>query len=280
MGALLADEVGDGFVVDKELIARNPAAGNTRDEPLGENAREACGELQTYLVLLTGRKRVDDAVDGLRGVVGVQCRQDEVPGFRGGYRRRHGLRAAHFSDQEHVHILAESGKQRGGEIFRVDADLALVDERLLGLKNVLDGVFYRDDVFHALDVDELNERRQCRRLPLPYRPHDQKESLLFPCEGREDVGKVEVFDAQNLFGDETQYDTDRPALDKSVPAKTEQIRALIGKIQLLVLFELCNERGIDQRLQKPLGILPGENRLLQHRGELAGDPYGRVGAGG
>ena len=72
VGALLADEVGDRFVVDEELIARDAPARDARNEPLGENAREACRELQADLFLLPRREGINDAVNGLRGVVGMQ----------------------------------------------------------------------------------------------------------------------------------------------------------------------------------------------------------------
>src|SRR3989338_11330315 len=78
MRALLAYQVGDRFVVDEELIGRYEAAGNTRNEPLAEDARHRGRKLEADLVLLRRREGVDDAVDGLGCVVGVERGENEV----------------------------------------------------------------------------------------------------------------------------------------------------------------------------------------------------------
>ena len=43
-----------------------------RHEPLGDDGRQRARELQTDLALVLGGEHVDDAVEGLRRVVGVQ----------------------------------------------------------------------------------------------------------------------------------------------------------------------------------------------------------------
>src|SRR3989344_534159 len=63
VGALLANEIRNGFVVDEKFKTRDAAAGDARDKPLRENAGERCRELEAYLVLLPARKRIDNAID-------------------------------------------------------------------------------------------------------------------------------------------------------------------------------------------------------------------------
>ena len=60
------------------------------------------------LILLAAGKRVDNAVDGLRRVVGVQGREDQVSGLSGGHCRGHRLGVPHFSDHDDVGIFAQS----------------------------------------------------------------------------------------------------------------------------------------------------------------------------
>ena len=52
-----------------------------RHQPLGDHGAEARGELDADLLLAEGREHVDDAVDRLGGIVGVQGREDEVTGL-------------------------------------------------------------------------------------------------------------------------------------------------------------------------------------------------------
>src|SRR3989344_7899076 len=91
VGTSVANEIGDGFVIDEKLVRRNEAAGDTRHQALAEYTRERSGKLDAYLVLLRSRERIDDAVYSLRGVVRVERREDEVAGLGGGDRRRHRL---------------------------------------------------------------------------------------------------------------------------------------------------------------------------------------------
>ena len=73
-------------------------------------------------------KDIEDARDALRGVVGVQGREHQVPGFGGGERRRHGFGVAHFAHQDHVGILPQDSAHRCGKRGRVVADLDLLHD--------------------------------------------------------------------------------------------------------------------------------------------------------
>ena len=86
-------------------------------------------ELDADLLLLVRREHGDDAVDGLGRVERVQRGEDQVAGLRGEQRRLDRLEVAHFADEDHVGILAQRAAQRLRERHRVDADLALVDDR-------------------------------------------------------------------------------------------------------------------------------------------------------
>ena len=66
-------------------------------------------------MLLLGREELDDAADRLRGVDGVQRREDEVArlgGLHGGLGR---LGVAQLADQDHVRVLAERAAERLAE---------------------------------------------------------------------------------------------------------------------------------------------------------------------
>ena len=83
-------------------------------EPLRDDRLERAGELHPDLRLLLGGEHVDDAVDRLRGVVGVQRGEDEVAGLGDGERGRDGLDVAHLADEDDVGVLAEDRPQRRG----------------------------------------------------------------------------------------------------------------------------------------------------------------------
>ena len=92
-----------------------------REQRLGDDALEADRELGADLALLVGREDVDDAVDGLRRVLGVERREDEVAGLGRGQRRADRLHVAHLADEDHVGVLAQRGLEAEREGLRVRA---------------------------------------------------------------------------------------------------------------------------------------------------------------
>ncbi len=91
-------------------------------------------------------KRVDDAVHRAGGAGRVQRGEHEVAGFGGRDGGFHRFQVAHFADEDHVRVLPQHALERLAEGRHVHADLALVDDALLVLVEILDGVFDRDDV--------------------------------------------------------------------------------------------------------------------------------------
>src|SRR5215217_9343383 len=101
------------------------------DEHLGDDALQGVCELRSDLVLLVRREDVNDPVDGLRGVLGMQRPEDEVPGLRRRHGERDGLEVAHLAYKHHVGVLSQDVLESLGEALGVLVDLALVDDALL-----------------------------------------------------------------------------------------------------------------------------------------------------
>ena len=112
------------------------------------------------------------------GVDGVQRREHEVPGFRRRQRDLDGLAVAHLADEDHLRRLPQRRRERRGERRRVAVQLALVDGRLLVLVQELDRILDGEDVFGAGLVDQIDDRRQRRRLARAGRTGDQDDAVL------------------------------------------------------------------------------------------------------
>src|SRR5215208_7883826 len=85
------------------------------------------------LVLLVRREDVYDPVDGLRGILGVQRAEDEMPSLRRSHSERDGLEVAHLAYEYHVGVLPQDMLESLGEAPCILVDLALVDNALLVL---------------------------------------------------------------------------------------------------------------------------------------------------
>src|SRR5450432_1288052 len=81
----LADQVPDRGGGDKHLGGDcAPATVSGLAQRLADDPLQRAGQLYAHLLLLVRREHVDDAVDRLRGILGVQRREDEVAGLRRG----------------------------------------------------------------------------------------------------------------------------------------------------------------------------------------------------
>ena len=96
------------------------------------------------------REQVDDPRQRVVAVVRVDRRQAQVAGQRVQQRVLHRLLVADFADHDEVGRLAQRVLQRHVVVVRVGADLALVDEALLMLEQVLDRILDRQDVTGAI----------------------------------------------------------------------------------------------------------------------------------
>jgi hypothetical protein len=88
----------------------------------------------------------------------------------------HRFRIAHLSDDDHIRSLSDGSAQRGRKVWRVHANLYLLDDRALVLVFVLNRVFDRDDVPCGAAVDVVHQRRQRRRFARPGWPPDEHQS--------------------------------------------------------------------------------------------------------
>ena len=96
-----------GVATSTSHAATRPRAVGRREQLLRADALQRRGELHPHLLLLVRGEHVDDAVDRLRRVLGVQRGEDEVAGLGRGERGRDGLEVAHLTDEDDVGVLAQ-----------------------------------------------------------------------------------------------------------------------------------------------------------------------------
>jgi hypothetical protein len=112
-----------------------------------------------------GREEVDDAVDRLHGVDGVEGREHEVAGLGRAQRGGDRLLVAHLADEDDVGVLAHRRAHGATEGLGVDADLPLLDRRQLVVVEDLDGVLDGDHVHLAGAVDVVDHGGERRGFP-------------------------------------------------------------------------------------------------------------------
>ena len=93
------------------MIAMRPPS-LLRNQALRDEIAERRRQPAAHRLLIGHLEGADDALDGLRGIDGVQRREHEVAGFGGGQRDLDRFAVAHFADQDDLRRLAQRGAQR------------------------------------------------------------------------------------------------------------------------------------------------------------------------
>jgi len=111
-----ADVVSDGVVGNHQLHRRDASFPILlRDQILRNDGVKGKSHLPVNLRLLRRREEVDDSVNGLRSVPGVNGREDEMAGLCRAECGGGCFVVAHLADENHVGVLAERGAQGVGE---------------------------------------------------------------------------------------------------------------------------------------------------------------------
>ncbi len=226
-----------------------------------------------------GREDVNDAVDGLGGVVCVQGGDHQVPGLRGRQRGGDRLQVAHLAHQDHVRVLAQHAPQRLGEAERVLAHLPLVNDRLLAgvqeLYRVLDG----DDVDLALVVDDVNQGGLGGGLAVAGGPGDEDQPLGAQHQVAHLMGHAQLVQLRHEAG----YHAERRRYVAALPVAVDPEAVLLSQVdrevQLLLRLEPRDLLVAEYLVDQPLGILRPEAVRLDVY-QVAFHPQGRRHAGG
>ena len=271
----LADLIADRGRGDQDL-ARGAAAGAVggRDERLGDDALERNRQLHADLALLVGREDVDDAVDRLRGILGVERGEHQVPGLRRGDRGPDRLEVAHLADEDHVGVLAQRGTQGGGERGRVRSQLALVDQAVPVPVEELDRVLDRDDVVVPAGVDLVDQRRQRRRLARARRPGEQHQPARLARELVHDRRQAQLVDRGDLGRDQAERGAERGTLEVRVDPEPRPSGDRVGEVDLPVGLEPLALAAREDRVDDLPRLGRVERRVVE-RLELPAHAHGR-----
>src|SRR5690606_39712382 len=103
-------------------------------------------QVEPDLVVLLRRAKLNNPVQCVIGVVGVQGCQAQVPCFRKLHGVFHGLTGTHLADQDDVRSLPERVLQGDLKVLSINAHLTLGDNTTLGLVYKFEGSFNGEDM--------------------------------------------------------------------------------------------------------------------------------------
>ncbi len=210
----------------------------------------------------------------------MQGREDEVAGLRRGQGGGDRLQVPHLADEDDVGVLTQGGLQGEGEVGRVGADLALVDDALVVRVQELDRVLDREDVLLALAVDHVQHRGQRGRLAGAGRAGDEDEAARLAGELLQDGGQVELLEGLDLLRDVAEGGADRAALEEAVDAEAGHVGDRVGEVELGVVLEPLALVVVEDRVDDLARLLRGQRRDVLERHDPPADAHGGTEAGG
>jgi hypothetical protein len=176
------------------------------------------------------RKDIDDAVDSLDSVDSVQCGEDEVASLGGRDSEVDCFKIAHFSNQDHVRILAQDILERVGKRLRVDVQFTLIDQSNVVVMDEFDWVFDRHDMNFLGPVDTVDHRSQCRRLARSRRSSHEYESSRPLNELIADLWQVQILHILDFVRNHTKHGLGVLALNVHVSTEPRHSLNLQGEI--------------------------------------------------
>ncbi len=185
------------------------------------------------------REHVDDPRQRVVAVVGVDGRQAQVAGQGVQERLLHGVPVSDLADHDQVRSFAQRIRQGVVIALGVDADLTLIDDRLLVLEQVFDRVLERQDVARAVGVSVIDHGRQRRRLARARRAGHQHQAALFHHQVEQDRRELQVLERRDAAADIADDHRDRAALPEDVDPEIAHAAVEIGKIHFHLVFEFA-----------------------------------------
>ena len=129
--------------------------------------------------------------------------------------------------------------QRALVALRVDMELALVDDALLVLEQVLDRILDREDVARLVVVAVVDHRRQRGRLARAGRAGDQHEPAFFHHDVEQHRRQAQVLERGNVAAHEADHHRDRAALAEDVDPEVADGAVEVRQVHLELVFELA-----------------------------------------
>src|SRR5215470_495935 len=164
------------------------------------------------------------------------------------------------------------------EVLHVDADLALVDERLVVVEEVLDGILDRDDVGVARSVDVVEHGGDGRAFAGAGDAGQQDEALLAIGDILEDFGQAEFVEVANVANDAAGGDGSMAALAEAVDAEPVGAFKVVREVDGAVVEEMLALGG-RQDFEDHLVDLLARERWLAGLADVAAEAEARRGAG-
>ncbi len=177
-------------------------------DDLSDDAREDERQLDTHLRLHRRRKGINETIESLDYIIGMEGRYDEVSCLCKSKYRRDSLLIPHLSDDEDIWVFTHSISHCLIERCDMFSDLLLMYEAFFISNDVFDRIFDDDDMFVRIFVEIVDHSHQSRRLSASRTSCDKDQSTIF-LEKLQDIRlEPDTFSCRDFFFDRSESDAE------------------------------------------------------------------------
>ena len=244
----LKDQIGNQRRVEHDLHDGPPAiAVGAPDQLLRDDAAQVERQVHQNLIVLLLGEEMQDAIERLVGIVGVQRGQHQVTGFGKGDRVLHRLARADLTDQNHIRRLAQRVFQRHLVRLGIQTHLALSDDATGMIVQKLDRVLDTDDMAGAVLVAVTDHRRQRRRLTRARGADKEDDTAVRHRQIMQVMRQPKLLESGDTRLDASEHHAHRVALHKGAHTETPDILGTESEVAFLGMQELVALLGCHQR---------------------------------
>ena len=143
------------------------------------------------MLLLVGRKYINDTVNGICSADRVKRGQKQMPRLSGSHSNIDGFIVPHFAEENDIRALTQSGAQGGDIVLGIYIYLTLADNTLIMAVKILHGIFQCDDVTPLIFVYLVYHTGQSCGFSASCRPCDKNHTLSAVTQMHDIFGQAE-----------------------------------------------------------------------------------------
>src|SRR5690606_10074456 len=217
-------------------------------------------QVHPQLTVAIRREEVNDTVQRLAGVVGVQGTETQVTSFCEGDSVVHGFPGAHLTDQDYIRGLTQGVLQGHLKRFCINAHFALGDDAAFVLVDKLDRVFDRDNVTFAVAVAVTDHGSQRSRLTGTGSTHEDNQAAFGHGQLFDDLRQAQVVNAWNVGFNAAQHHAGQVALIKRAGTEATDAPRADGKVEFFIVQKFTALFFIHHAQHKFANFLRREGR--------------------
>ncbi len=201
------DKISNRIIIKHDFACDDSSTSiGSRKKCLRNDSCKSESKLHTDLILLIWRERLDDTINRLDSIIGMECRKDEMSCLGKCDSCLDSGKVSHFSDDNDIRILTENWADSIRESIKLFSKLSLMNKRFFILIDKFYWIFKSHNMSLGITIDVLDHSRHSRRFSTSCWTSDKNNSFFCKCKIENMIGKIDRLRLWDKWGNHTKSD--------------------------------------------------------------------------